>query len=154
MSRIANTGYAGKRATVRTTSYRPISGVRLVPSDADEFGDEADRAVMSPESVDAAAGTARAQVTYQYLEPADPGHPLSDGGFWGAFMRSLAGRWEQIKANADPTTGTFEDEEAEGQTQLVTDGGVQQTTECENCGKQRYTFERCQHCGNVHWENE
>jgi rRNA maturation protein Nop10 len=25
------------------------------------------------------------------------------------------------------------------------------TTECENCGKQRYTFEACQHCGHVHW---
>lgn len=30
---------------------------------------------------------------------------------------------------------------------------VQRTTKCENCGKQRYTFERCQHCGNIHWEN-
>ena len=71
VSRTANTGYAGKRATVQTTSYRPISGVRLVPSDADKLGD-----------------------------------------------------------------------------------GVQRTTECGNCGKQRYTFERCQHCGNVHWNDE
>ena len=27
------------------------------------------------------------------------------------------------------------------------------TTECENCGRQRYTFERCQHCGHVHWKD-
>jgi rRNA maturation protein Nop10 len=28
---------------------------------------------------------------------------------------------------------------------------IQQYTECENCGKDRYTFEACQHCGHVHW---
>ena len=26
------------------------------------------------------------------------------------------------------------------------------TVACENCGKQRYTFERCNHCGHVHWK--
>jgi len=31
---------------------------------------------------------------------------------------------------------------------------VQQYTECEACGKQRFTFERCQHCGNVHWKDD
>jgi len=27
-------------------------------------------------------------------------------------------------------------------------------TECGNCGEQRYTYERCHHCGNVHWEDD
>jgi rRNA maturation protein Nop10 len=28
-----------------------------------------------------------------------------------------------------------------------------ETTECENCGEQRYTWEACHHCGHVHWRD-
>jgi len=55
--------------------------------------------------------------------PADPGHPLVDGGFWGAFTRSLEGRWEQIKRDHAERTNTFDSDDADGQTRLVTDGG-------------------------------
>jgi hypothetical protein len=27
------------------------------------------------------------------------------------------------------------------------------TVECGQCGKQRYSYERCQHCGYVHWRD-
>jgi rRNA maturation protein Nop10 len=27
------------------------------------------------------------------------------------------------------------------------------TVTCENCGKQRYTWEACHHCGHVHWRH-
>lgn len=40
------------------------------------------------------------------------------------------------------------------QATLLADGGVQQTTECANCGEQRFTFEACNHCGNVHWKDD
>lgn len=110
----------------------------------DRSGEEGPQPVMSPESVDAAAGSARARVTYANLDPDDPGHPLTEGGFWGDFMRSLSGRWKAFNADADPTTGTFEDDEADGQTQLVTDGGREQPRDgdthaflgdCLECGE-------------------
>ena len=82
-----------------------------------------DRPAMSSKSVDASAGTAREQLTYRHLSPADPGHPLVDGGFWGAFTRSLEGRWEQIKCDHAERTNTFDSDDADGQTRLVTDGG-------------------------------
>jgi primosomal protein N' len=28
------------------------------------------------------------------------------------------------------------------------------TVECENCGRQRYTFEACNQCGNKHWRGD
>jgi len=84
---------------------------------------ELDRPAMSSKSVDAAAGTARAQLTYRHLVPADPGHPLVDGGFWGAFTRSLESSWEQIKRDHAERTNTFDSDDADGQTRLVTDGG-------------------------------
>ena len=82
-----------------------------------------DRPAMSSKSVDAAAGTAREQLTYRHLSPADPGHPLVDGSFWGAFTRSLEGRWERIKDDHAERTNTFDSDDADGQTRLVTDGG-------------------------------
>jgi hypothetical protein len=78
---------------------------------------------MSSESIKAAAGTARSQVCYEHLDPADPGYPLPDGGFWGAFTRSLAGRWGQVKEEHEEATNTFDSDDADGQTRLVTDGG-------------------------------
>ena len=84
---------------------------------------ELDRPTMSSKSVDAAAGTAREQLTYRHLSPADPGHPLVDGGFWGAFTRSLEGRWERVKDDHAERTNTFDSDDADGQTRLVTDGG-------------------------------
>ena len=54
------------------------------------------------------------------------------------------------RAHAEQKVGLDDSE----QVTLLADGGVQQTTECENCGKQRYTFEACNHCGNVHWEDD
>lgn len=53
--------------------------------------------VMPSAAIDAAASTARAIVTNRYLRPGDPAYPLTEGGFWGCFMRSLKGRWESIK---------------------------------------------------------
>jgi hypothetical protein len=104
-------------------------------------GHELDRPAMSSKSVDAAAGTARAQLTYRHLVPADPGHPLPDGEFWGAFMRSLEGRWEQIKRDHAERTNTFDSDDADGQTRLVTDSGEtpgretdRVPSECVTCG--------------------
>jgi len=31
---------------------------------------------------------------------------------------------------------------------------IQHGVECENCGKERYMYERCQHCGHVHWKDD
>jgi hypothetical protein len=36
----------------------------------------------------------------------------------------------------------------------TSESDIQRTTECESCGKQRYTFEACQHCGHVHWRDD
>lgn len=37
---------------------------------------------------------------------------------------------------------------------VCSDDSTPDTTECDNCGRQRYTFERCQHCGHVHWRED
>ena len=130
---------------------------------------ELDCPAMSSKSVDAAAGTARAQLTYQHLAPADPGHPLPDGEFWGAFMRSLEGRWEQIKRDHAERTNTFDSDDADGQTRLVTDGGetpgrgIEQSQQlrrlrpdsnaeyphygCPSCGDWVAEWQDCPHCG-------
>jgi hypothetical protein len=36
---------------------------------------------------------------------------------------------------------------------LEADGGAD-TVRCEQCGRQRYTFEACHHCGHVHWRED
>ncbi|RAW44044.1 hypothetical protein DQW50_16430 [Halorubrum sp. 48-1-W] len=84
---------------------------------------ETGQPVMSPASVEAAARSARAQVTCPNLQPDDPGHPRTTGGFWGAFTRSLEGRWEQFKNQHEEAHNTFDKDDADGQTKLVTDGG-------------------------------
>lgn len=88
-----------------------------------DLNENAARPVMAPELVEAAAGTARAQVTYQHLDPVDPGHPFADGGFWRAFTHSLAHRWDRFKRDHEETTNTLDSDDADGQTKLVTDGG-------------------------------
>jgi len=84
---------------------------------------------MSPESVEAAAGSSHARVTCPNLQPDDPGHPRTEGGFWGSFMRSLEARWEQFKKEHEEANNTFDKDDADGQTKLVTDGGRVQHTE-------------------------
>jgi len=90
---------------------------------SDQCGDGDDRPVLAASEVSPAAETARAQVTYDHLEPSDPVHPIPDGGFWGAFMSVLEARWRRTQREFEDAQNTFDSEDAEGQTKLVTDGG-------------------------------
>lgn len=84
-----------------------------MPTDTDPTDDNSPDSVrLSGAAVEAAARSARARVTYRYLSPNDPGHPLVGGGFWGDFMRSLEGRWEQVKQAGDDSPATDDQTEA------------------------------------------
>ena len=103
---------------------------------------EADRPVMSPESVEAAVGTAPSQVTYQHLDRSNMGYPLTKGCLWGMFTHTLASRWAQFNSDYDKTINTFNNYSTIFQTQSGTDGstdpdGIEQTVYKGELAKER-----------------
>lgn len=59
-----------------------------------------------------------------------------------------------VPTGVKPTYALTRGHGVEDHHDLMTDGGPQKTTECECCGKQRYTFEACHHCDHVHWRDD
>ena len=96
-----------------------------------ELGDEDPRPVMSSDAVDAAAHSARVCTRCEYIVHVFPDGEVNERwpytGFWERFMSSLETRWDHIKRVDD--WRNKDRDGREGQTQLVTDGGVDQGTE-------------------------
>lgn len=101
--------------------------------------DETDQLVMSAAAVESAAWTARAVTTSTVLEEVHPDGTVNDDypyiGFWARFTSSLENRWRIIKKEHREEAKSYEEDDATGQTKLVTDGGQPdgEVERCRNC---------------------
>ena len=88
---------------------------------------ETDRPAMSTEAVDSALVSTHEIITspvYTHKFPdgyVNENYPIREGGWWGQLTYSLEGRWQNIKNRHGRETNTFDKDDADGQTQLVTD---------------------------------
>ncbi|SMO81414.1 hypothetical protein [Halorubrum cibi] len=94
---------------------------------SDQSGDEIDHPVMSATAVESAARTARVCTRCVHIKHKFPGGYVNEEypyvGFWERFTSSLETRWRLIKEEHREENEAFDEDDATGQTKLVTDGG-------------------------------
>ncbi|SMO69955.1 hypothetical protein [Halorubrum cibi] len=94
---------------------------------SDRSGNEIDRPTLSGAAVDSAAYTARVVTTSLVLNQVHPDGVVNDDypyvGFWAHLTSSLEARWRISKKEHRESPEPYDQEDATGQTRLVTDGG-------------------------------
>jgi len=96
---------------------------------SERYGDEDPH--LSAAAVESAAWSARAVTTSTVLEEVHPDGTVNEGypyrGFWSRFMSSLENRWRITKKKHREKSNSYENDDAAGQTKLITDGGRDQS---------------------------